>query len=346
MPERHSFAGRYVVKIDVLISLFVRIGIVENPLIARQAGAVAVSCHYAFADHLDFFRAVLIEIERVAVRGVPCPGQDMPRIAPDEMRCFAVRIDDMDIRPVGIGREHSRAETAQARCPPAMQKDESRAVRIKQQVVEVVLGVLWISGDLAEFGYVGERDNQFPAARIKIDSKNAGILRGRDVFVWIGQAGVAIAGSHVLNPPEIRHHGGPTIGADSINRVRQSSLAAAVNVKDVAYEPAILPVVPNNLVFRAGTPLEHTALLPAPGAALAEFHPLVAVFQVHHPDFDDIIGFGAAMLEIDLHPEHVPAGRVELKFVVVTEPVEFRPLCDSPNRRRARQFRFGRAPKD
>ncbi len=28
MPERHSFAGRYVVKIDVLISLFVRIGIV------------------------------------------------------------------------------------------------------------------------------------------------------------------------------------------------------------------------------------------------------------------------------------------------------------------------------
>jgi len=301
---------------------------------------VAVSCHYAFADHLNFFRAVLVKIERVAVRGVPRPGQNMPRIAPDEMRCFAVRIDNVNIRSVGIGGEHSRAETTQACCPPAMQKDESRAFRIEQQVVKVVLGILWVAGDLAESGYVGEGYNQFPAARIKIDSKDAGILRSRGVFVRVRQASVTVAGSHVLNTPEIRRHGSPAIGANGINWVRQGSFPAAMNIKDVAYEPAILPVVEDNLVFRAGPPLEHAALLPAPCAALAEFSPPVAVFQIDHPDFDDIVGFWAEMLEVDLHPEHVPAGRVELQFVVVAEPVEFRPLCDSPDRRQALQFRL------
>ena len=246
----------------------------------------------------------------------------------------------MNIRSVGIGGEHSRAETTQACCPPAMQKDESRAVRIEKQMVEVVLGILWIAGDLAEPCYLGEGYNQIPAARIKIDSKNAGILRSQGVFMRIGQASVTVAGSHVLNPPEIRRHGCPSIGANGINRIRQSSLAAAVNVKDVAYEPAILPVVEDNLVFRAGPPLEHTALLPAPCSALAKFRPLLAVFEIHHPDFDDIVGFGAAMLEVDLHPERVPAGRIELQFVVVAKPVEFRPVCNSPNRRQALQFRF------
>ena len=34
MPEWYRFAGRYVTKIDVLLSLFVRISVVEDPLIA------------------------------------------------------------------------------------------------------------------------------------------------------------------------------------------------------------------------------------------------------------------------------------------------------------------------
>ena len=159
--------------------------------------------------------------------------------------------------------------------------------------------------------------------------------------VW--QTGVAVPGSHVLNSPEIRRYGGPAVWADGINGIRQSSLAAAVNIKNVAYEPAVLPVVEDNLVFRAGPPLEHTALLPAPGAALAQFRPPVAVFQIDHTDFDDIMGFRAAILEIDLHPERVPAGRVELQFVVVAEPVEFRPARNSPNRRQIRRFSFVRA---
>lgn len=81
MAELYRLLSRNMIKIDGLFTLLVRIGIVENPFIAGQVSAVAVSCHYSFADdhrgrhhvvsHFDLFRAVLIEIERVAVRRVP-----------------------------------------------------------------------------------------------------------------------------------------------------------------------------------------------------------------------------------------------------------------------------------
>ena len=74
MAERHRFAGRYVIKIDILLSLAVRIGIVEDPFIAGKVGAMAVSCHYAFADDFDLSCSVLVEIKCVTVRRVPCPG--------------------------------------------------------------------------------------------------------------------------------------------------------------------------------------------------------------------------------------------------------------------------------
>ncbi len=75
MAERNSFAGRYVVKIGILLSLFVRIGVVEYPLIARQVCAVPVFGHNVFANYLNpsaalragLSRAVLVEIECVFV---------------------------------------------------------------------------------------------------------------------------------------------------------------------------------------------------------------------------------------------------------------------------------------
>lgn len=37
------------------------------------------------------------------------------------------------------------------------------------------------------------------------------------------------------------------------------------------------------------------------------------------------------MLEVNLHCERVAAGRIELEFIVIAEPVEFRPLRNRPN---------------
>ena len=65
--ERHFFACRCVAQINVLFSLFVRIGVVENPDIAGQVTAMSVLSHNILADYLDFICAVLIEIKGVFV---------------------------------------------------------------------------------------------------------------------------------------------------------------------------------------------------------------------------------------------------------------------------------------
>ena len=98
-----------------------------------------------------------------------------------------------------------------------------------------------------------------------------------------------------------------------------------------ADESFALAVVPDHLALRAGEPLEHAALLPAPGPALAQLDPAVAVVQVDHADLDHVVRARRAMLEVDLHAEDVAAGRVELQLVVVAEPVEFRPSRDRPD---------------
>ena len=79
-----------------------------------------------------------------------------------------------------------------------------------------------------------------------------------------------------------------------------------------------------HLAAGARPPLEHAALLPAPGAALAQLDPAVAVGQIDHADLDHVVGLRRAVLEVDLHAQHVAAGRIELELVVVAEPVVLR----------------------
>ena len=67
MAEGDLSAGRCVVEIDGLFPLFVRIGVVENPLVAGQVCAMAVLWHNVFSDHFDLVRAVLVEIKGVFV---------------------------------------------------------------------------------------------------------------------------------------------------------------------------------------------------------------------------------------------------------------------------------------
>ena len=83
----------------------------------------------------------------------------MPGIAPYKMGRFSVRIDNPDIRAVGVGRQHACPEATQSRGSPAMKEDKSRAVGVEQQVVEVVFGVFRIAGDLAEFGNIRKGDD-------------------------------------------------------------------------------------------------------------------------------------------------------------------------------------------
>jgi len=72
------------------------------------------------------------------VRGVPGPGEDVAGVSPDKVRGSAVVVHDVNICAVRSGGEHSCAEAALAPGPPAVQEDESGAIGIEQQVIEVV----------------------------------------------------------------------------------------------------------------------------------------------------------------------------------------------------------------
>ena len=157
---------------------------------------------------------------------------------------LAVRIDHPDIAAVRSGGEHSRAEAAQACGAPAMEEDESRAVGVEEQMIEIVLSVPGIARDVAEFGDIGQGYYQFPAARVEIDPKNARILGSRVVGVRVGQAGVSVTGPHILDPAKIRRNSGATVGADGIYRIGQSLLGAGVDIEYMAYKTTVPSVIP------------------------------------------------------------------------------------------------------
>jgi hypothetical protein len=108
---------------------------------------------------------------------------------------------------------------------------------------------------------------------------------------------------------------------------------AGLHVEEVAHVVVGRAVVPDDRRLAAGQPLQHAALLPAPGRSRAQLDPAVAVGQIDHADLDRVVGFGRAMLETDLHAQHVAVGGVEFQLVVVAEPVVFRPPRDDPRRR-------------
>jgi len=99
------------------------------------------------------------------------------------------------------------------------------------------------------------------------------------------------------------------VGAEGVDRVWDGAPLACVDVEDVADESLALAVIPDDLGLGAG------------------------YADVHHADLDDVVGPRGAALEVHLHPQDVAAGGVELEFVVVAEPMEFRAGRDDAARR-------------
>src|SRR5262249_44521019 len=111
-----------------------------------------------------------------------------------------------------------------------------------------------------------------------------------------------------------------------------------------------LPVVVNHFGMRAEQPLQHTTLLPGPGAGRAEVSPPVAVFEIDNADADLFVRLRRSILKSDFHTEHVAAGGVEFQLVVIAEPMKLRTMCEcahgpffAPKSERRRGQRFEEA---
>ena len=73
--EIDAAVGLDVIEVGDLISVFFTgIGVVQNPLVAGQIGAVSVDGHGAVADDFNVSRSVLVEIKFVVAGRVICPA--------------------------------------------------------------------------------------------------------------------------------------------------------------------------------------------------------------------------------------------------------------------------------
>src|SRR5690606_15075311 len=115
------------------------------------------------------------KIEGVAVGGVPGPGQDMVAVAPDEVGGAAMVVHHAHVRTIGGGGHHARVEGAVAEAP-AVQKDEARAVRVEEQVVEVVASAAVVVVGVGNVDDFGNGEDQTRCAGFQIEGVDAGIL--------------------------------------------------------------------------------------------------------------------------------------------------------------------------
>src|ERR1700694_5042314 len=120
MAQWVSLSGSRLVKIGILVPFAIRIGVVQNPARTRQVTAMPVHDHDVPADYFHFVRQVGIKVELIPMRRVRCPGQDVPRVAPDEMGGLAVRVHNIEIGSVRIRGEHTGTKAGTPWLGPAM----------------------------------------------------------------------------------------------------------------------------------------------------------------------------------------------------------------------------------
>ena len=216
-------------------------------------------------------------------------GNYVGGIPPDEMRHKSVRYDDAEIAPVHGSRNQAR-ELPVLRLGPAMQQDESLPVGTAEQVIGVVFGVGAIFNHVAEGSEVPMGDDQTYRSGFQIYVCDAAASGCHVAKKRIANPGVTIARPAVGDACEITGNSFLPIGAERVDRARQGVFLACRHIQDVAHEALPFPVVPDHFRCRAGNPLQHAALLPAPGFRLPQRNPAVLLVQVDHADLDHVFG--------------------------------------------------------
>lgn len=185
MSERNDPVRRNMIKHRVLIPVPVRISIVQNPGVVRvrDIGTMSVPGHDVAAGQFDLFRFVGKNIELVAVRGMPRPGQNMSRIPPDQVRSHSTRIEDEKIRSVDVRRDQACLPTAFFRfAAPTMQEEKTFSVGSDEQMIEPMFRP---PGESAVLGHDrGDRrkgDDQLRTARLQVDAADPGIFRYAEI---------------------------------------------------------------------------------------------------------------------------------------------------------------------
>lgn len=216
--EREEAACGDFEEVGILVAVFVGVGIVEDPTVAGEEGAMAVLGHGIFADNGDFAGVgVFEEVEAFAVGRLIREGEDVLGVAPDEVRGEAVGVNDAEIRAIGVGSDHAGFSSAGG-SGPAVEEDESRAIGIVEEMVEPVVFRSLHAGELrAGLGDLDDGEEDFLRAVFEIDVEEACVIGEGDFEVGIGDAVVAVAGAGVAEAAEVGGDGVPAVGTEGVD---------------------------------------------------------------------------------------------------------------------------------
>ncbi len=217
----------------------------------------------------------------------------MTRVAPDEVRRLAVRVEQIKISAVRVSSDQARHEAVPiggGTPKKRWRKAEASAVGRNEQVIEPVLRILGSVLEVWQRGDLTEREEQLGFPRAEVDAPDPGVVGRGDVPRRVGNRGITVARSGVMKTAKVGRDCPRRVGAEGVYRRSQCPPVPGDHIENMADEPPSFAVIPDHLRFRTGEPLEHAPLLPVPGAALPELDPAVVVAEVDHPDLDRLVG--------------------------------------------------------
>ena len=306
---------------------------------------MAIPGHHLAAHRLDAaVGRVFQQAEAAAKLWMPRPGKDLLGISPDKVRDHACpRVDLAQTGAVEADRKHPRVPAARGLLP-AVQEDGATAVGRHEQMVEPVLALAkatW-KGHVED---VGKRHEHRDLTGFQIDPLHAHLGRSRLTCPRVGKPGVAVAGAELVDAAEVGRDRGAAIGREGVDGRRQRAGRPTGHLVHAGHVAFRLAIVVDHEPIAAGNPLQHAALLPAPGPRLAEANPAVTIGQIDHAHLDRVGGRRGAVLKPDRVAQAVPHLRIKLQLVVVGKPVVPRAAGDRSHRHFHRPGCPARAPQ-
>jgi hypothetical protein len=142
------------------------------------------------------------------------PGEDVVRVAPNEMRDHArAGVDLAQAAAVQPDGEHASGPPIWLGAP-AMQEDRAPAVGRHQEMVEPVFAGAKPTAPDWDLHDVLKGHEQLGCAGFQIDALNANVGGGCTVGPGIGQTGVAVTRTQVIDAPKIGGYGVSAHGAE------------------------------------------------------------------------------------------------------------------------------------
>jgi hypothetical protein len=173
-----------------------------------------------------------------------------------------------------------------------VEEDEALAIGAAEQVIGVMLGVGKVFGDFTHLCDLFVSDDELLPASGQIDVGDAAACRRHVVKKTVADARVSVTWAAVGDPRKITGNSFPAIGAERIYGAGDGAFLPGVDVENMTYKTIRFPIVPNHLEGVSRNPLEHAALLPAPGPRGAQRDPFVSFMQVNHSDLDQVVRRG------------------------------------------------------